>query len=564
MSTNTGKSGNHSHPTPQARLISLLWPERGDIGVIVVFSIIAGFLYLAAPLAVDAVVQNIAFGGEQKVYMQTLAIFSGTLLVLLALMAMVSAAQHYVAELIQQRMFVRLSADMAYRLPRLKLEAIEASKAPELVNRFLDVATLQKSAAMILLDGVNVVLSSLIGLLVLAFYHPSLLVFDIALIVGLLIIIFPLGRNGVSSSIQESYAKHSVAGWFEQIVMFPTLFKGRGGRELALRRTDDLVNGYLTHRKAHYRVLLRQISGLLFLQAIASAALLAVGGALVLGGELTLGQLVASELIVGAIVASIVGLSKHIEIWYDALAATDKLGSLVDLEIEKQVTEVGGETPGALSVVFRDLDLGYSLRDSAAASGLCLNAVPGEKIGFTGPTASGTSAALELAFGLREPLAGSATIGGLDIRQWDLGSLRDDVAYVSDVQLFEGSIAENVRLGDKTISSARIQDALERVGLGAKLNTLSEGLDTPLQVGGLPLSDSQKAKLCMARAIAGRPRLLLVDKLLDGMDSGAVAVIANELFNPDASWTLLIATRNENILERCDRVIRLPDDLNGK
>ena len=131
------------HPAPHHRLFALLKPERIDIGIICFFSVITGMLYLATPLAVDAVVQNIAFGGQQQVYVQTLLIFSVALLVFLALLSMISAAQHAVAELIQQRIFGRVSADLAYRLPRLKLAALEKAKSVELINRFLDVTTLQ-------------------------------------------------------------------------------------------------------------------------------------------------------------------------------------------------------------------------------------------------------------------------------------------------------------------------------------------------------------------------------------------------------------------------------------
>ena len=308
-----GSSAHAGHPLPHHRLFSLLKPERADIGVIFFFSIITGLLYLATPLAVDAVVQNIAFGGQQKVYVQTLLIFSFALLVFLMLLSMISAAQHAVAELIQQRIFVRLSSDLTFRLPRLKMKSLEDTKSVELINRFLEVTTLQKSSALILLDAVNVVLSATIGLIVLAFYHPFLLAFDFILIAFLMLVFFGLGRRGVETSIQESYAKHEVAGWFEQLVMFPVLFKWAVAKDFSMQLSNRLIDTYLTRRKEHYRILLRQIIGLLAIQAVASAALLAIGGWLVLRGELTLGQLVASELIVSAIVAAVVYLGKHVD-----------------------------------------------------------------------------------------------------------------------------------------------------------------------------------------------------------------------------------------------------------
>lgn len=538
-------------PPPHQRLFSLLRTERADIAVVVSFSMISGILYLAAPLAVDAVVQNIAFGGEQQVFTQALLILSFALLVFLALMSVITAAQHYVAELIQQRVFVRLSADMAHRLPRLSLKAIEHPKTPEFINRFLDVATLQKSAAMILLDGVNIVLSSLLGLLVLAFYHPSLLVFDAVLILVLLFILFPLGRNGVKSSVGESSAKHAVAGWFEEMVLFPMLFKSACGADLALHRADHLVNEYLTRRKKHYRVLIRQILGLLLLQAIASASLLAVGGALVLHGELTLGQLVASELIVGAVIAAIVGLGKHLETWYDAMAATDKLGTLVDLPVEPADGEQVNLVGEPLEVCLQAVPVPSSGQKHQEAS---IHVQPGEKVGIRPEYPQACATILKTAFGLCEPGQGAALVAGLDVRQWNLSTLRRHVFYLETPELFTGTILENVRMGDSDISPVTVREAIQRVGLGDEIDHLPQGMESPVTVHGGALPRSRRVLLCLARALVMRPGLLLVHRIFDGLDAEEIRIVSSILFAPDAPWTLILVTGNEELIRHCDRV----------
>lgn len=547
------------HPAPHRRLIALLWPERADIAIIVLFSVFTGLLYLASPLAVDAVVNNISFGGQEPVYKQTLLVLALALLVFLVVLSLVSAAQYLVVELIQQRIFVRLAGDLTRRLPRLLYGALERTKRPELVNKFLDVVTVQKSCAVILLDGVNVVLSMLIGLLVVAFYHPFLLVFDLLLILGLLAVVYPLGRNGVRTSIAESYAKHAVAGWFEQVVLFPVLFKCPGAAEFSNRRTDNLVGTYLTARKAHFRILLRQILALLALQALASAMLLAIGGLLVLQGELTLGQLVASELIVSAIVASLVSLGKHIENWYDALAATDKLGSIVDLPVESADGEATPPAEGPLGVEVRDLAFAYQ-RGRPLFNDLRLSVAAGERLAITGPTGAGAGTLLELIFRLRLPGAGMVLLDGVDARHWQLDALRRQVALVREAEIVEGTLLENVRLGRPDISAADVQEALEQVGLMPAVLRLPEGMHTPLHPGGRPLSDSQRIRLCLARVILGSPRLILVDKLLDGLDPGEAAPLLRALFDGPRRWTLVVATRDEDIRRHCDRVFRLGVD----
>ncbi len=560
----TANEQNASSPSvpPHHRLITLLWPERADISIIVLFSVFTGLLYLASPLAVDAVVNNISFGGQEPVYKQTLLVLAAALLVFLIVLSLVSAAQHYVVELIQQRIFARLACDLTHRLPRLRYGALERTERPELVNRFLDVVTVQKSCANLLLDGVNVVLSALIGLLVVAFYHPMLLVFNFVLILGLAIVIYPLGRNGVRTSIQESYAKHAVAGWFEQVVLFPVLFKSPGATELSNQRTNTLVTTYLNARKAHFRVLLRQIVGLLAVQALGSALLLAIGGLLVLQGELTLGQLVASELIVSAIVVSLVSLGKHFENWYDALAATDKLGSIVDLPIESTSGESLAASEGPLTVELRGVDFAYG-NGRPLFQGLRSEVDAGECVAITGPTGAGAGTLLDLLFGLRKPSRGLVLIDATDTRNLNPDAYRRDIALVREAEVVGATVLDNVRLGRQDIKAAHVQVALEQVGLMEVVANLPQGINTVLQAGGRPLSDSQRIRLCLARILVGAPRLILIDKLLDGLDPNECELLFEALFAKPRRWTVIVATRDEDIQQRCDRVLRLGDDGEG-
>jgi putative ABC transport system ATP-binding protein len=548
--------GAHHGPPPHRRLFALLKPEAADIGLVVLFSIITGFLYLASPLAVDALVNNISFGGQQPVYLQSLLILAGVLLVFLLALAVVSTVQYFVVELIQQRIFVRLAADFSCRLPRLQYGALERTQRPELVNKFLDVVTVQKSSAYLMLDGVNVVLATAIGLLVLAFYHPFLLAFDLVLIVGLVVVLIPMGRRGVDTSIQESYAKHAVAGWLEQVVMFPLLFKNASAAAFSRDRTDHLVDSYISARRAHFRILIRQILGLLGLEAIASAMLLALGGLLVLQGQLTLGQLVASELIVSAIVASIVRLGKHLENWYDSLAAIDKLGSVVDLPVERE----GGQNPTRVQEpsTLEVEEVSFSYPGSRPLfENVNLSVRPGEHVAITGPIGSGAGTFLDLIYGLRSPSEGLIRVRGVDVRSWDLLKLRQEVALVREPEFIDGTLAENMRMGGADLEDSEIQQMLDQVGLGKALSRLPDGLELRLRPGGRPLSDSQRILVALARVLASRPRLLMIDKVLDGLDAHESEAILSLLFSPGQPWTLVVATRDEQILERCDRVYRL-------
>lgn len=543
-------------PSPARRLMRLLRPERSDILVILALSVLNGVLLLATPLAVDTLVNSIAFGGRDRVYVQALLVLSLALFAFLILLAVMRIAQHFVMEIIERRLFVRVSADLTYRLPRIQTEALDRTGGPELINRFFEIVTIQKAGSLLLLDGVNLVLSALIGLVVLAFFHPFLLAYDVLLAGFLVVVIFGMGRNAVSTSIRESYAKHAVAAWLEQIAAFPTSFKPEGGCKLAAQRADTLAHEYLAARRAHFRILVRQIGGLLILQAVASAALLVVAGSLVLRGELTLGQLVAAELIVGAIVASVAKFGKHLEALYDALAAVDKMGTLVDLPIERE----GGEHPapraGGSDVRARAVRFGYDPHQPIF-DGLSFEVSAGARIAVVGPAGYGASTLLDILFGLRQVSAGQIEIDGVDVRQWAPIALRDRVALVRGHEIVAGTIAENVRMGRRDMSAREVEQALECVGLGSAVLASACGIDTLLSLGGRPLSSSQRTRLMLARAIAGKPRLLLVDEALDGLDVATLAELEPHLFDRATPWTLLLATRVPDLVGRCDGVIHL-------
>jgi hypothetical protein len=255
----------HAHPKPWSRLWDFLQPEQSDMGIVIILAIIIGMLTLATPIAVEALVNTVAFG----TLLQPLIVLSIILLTFLAFAAGLRFLEKFVVELIQRRLFARVVARLAWQLPRVQSQTSELSA--ELVNRFFDVVTLQKIVAQLLLDGLTVVLTVGLGMVVLAFYHPWLLAFDVALLVLLVINVFVLSRGAVRTSIEESRGKYAVAAWLETLAHCPLVFKSGGAAEFALTRADRLTADYLVARQSHFRILMRHIFSGLALEAFASA-----------------------------------------------------------------------------------------------------------------------------------------------------------------------------------------------------------------------------------------------------------------------------------------------------
>jgi len=547
-----GTSEGHEHLQPLARLLALMRPEWKDLWVILVFASMVGVLALATPIAVEALVNTVAFGR----FLQPVIVLSILLFTFLAFAAAMRGLVTWIVEIMQRRFFVRVVEDLAYRLPRVATEAFDREYGPEAVNRFFDVVTVQKVLAALLLDGLAIVLGAIVGMAVLAFYHPFLLGFDVVLLLLIAFIVFVLGRGAVRSSIDESRAKYAIADWLEELTRQPTAFKLHSGYQFALDRADRLTVNYLEARKKHFRIVLRQVVFALGLQALAATVLLGLGGWLVIQRELTLGQLVAAELIVSNIVISFAKLGKHMESFYDLLASVDKLGHLFDLPIERhdRLFHLHEGVPARISL--RGVSYAYAEQD-AILQDVDFDLEPGDRIALVGPSGSGKSTCVDLLCGLRQPTSGHIELDGIDLRELRPDSLREHVSMVRGVEIFGGSIEENVHLNRPFLSARDVRDALESVGLLDELLRLPEGLNTPLQSGGRPLSDGQAARLMLARAIIGRPRLVIIDGTLDGLPDNLLDQVMAFLGDPDAPWSLVIATGRREVANRCGRRLAL-------
>ena len=537
--------------------------ERHDLRVVVLFAVCSGLLSLAIPVAVGGVVSNVLGGARQLT--QQVVLLALVVLVCLSLAAVLKALKTYVVEFLQRRVFVRVVADLAHRLPRARAEAFDGAHGPELVNRFFDVLTVQKASAVLLLDGLVVVIQAVIGLAVLAFYHPWLLGYDLALLAALSFVVYVMGRGAVRTSIRESYAKYAVAGWLEEMVRHPTAFKLAGGPEYALGRADALTRAYLGARQDHFRIVFRQVLFVLALQVVANVGLLLLGGLLVIENRLTLGQLVATELIVTVLISTFVKLGKSLETYYDLMASVDKLGHLTDLPRERDDGEPHRAPAGPASLRLDGVTFAYDdgrrrdvLRD------LSLDVAPGERVAVTGASGTGKSTLVDLLYGLREPARGRILLDGVDLRDVLREDLRAHVAAVKGFEVFDGTVLENVRLGREDLSAADVRDALSRVGLLDEVQELPEGLHTRLCTGGAPLSLGQARRLLLARAIAGRPRLLVLDEALDDLDAARRPGVLRELFDRDNPWTLLVVTHLPEVARACDREVVLGGETPGR
>ena len=535
------------------RVLRMLHGESHDIAVVFLYALAVGLCSLAIPVGVQSVVNSVAFG----VVLQPLVVVTCLVGGVLLFSGVLRILQLVVVEVLQRRLVVRISLALAERIPHVEFEQFRNKYGPEYVLRFLEAFSAQKNVSAILLDGIALFFQVAVGLVLVSFYHPFFLVFSIILTFFLVLLVAPLGVGAVRTSIKASDAKYEVATWLQDLARVPILFKSNRGDSFALERADQLVGSYLTWRQKHFRILLRQIVGSVSIQVFANTLLLGLGGWLVIKQQLTLGQLVAAELIIGVILSGVAKLGRYLDKFYELCASVAKLDALFDVPYEKESGSFFSPGGEPASLVISNLVVRNESYMEPILRDVSLSIEPGETVAICGQNGSGKSTLADCIYRISSPKSGRIEIDGHDVREVHPLELRSEIALVRGIELFHGTIEENLTLTNGEVSSTRIREALHMVGVLEDIYSLPEGLQTTLQGQPEPLSRGQAARLVIARAILMDPRLIIIDGMLDGIDESTVAGLLAELTGSKARWSLLVLTHERSVAHHFSKSYQL-------
>lgn len=550
------------HPPLLTSILSIFKGEWKDIFAILAYAIGVGICSLTIPVAVQALVNSVAIG----TLMQPILVLTGLVAGVLLFSGILRVLQLFVAEVMQRRIVVRFALFLAQKLPHVIVDKFHREFGPEYILRFMEVFAIQKVVALLLLDGIAVFFQVIIGLILVSFYHPFFLAFALLVLLSVVIVVFLMGIGGVKSSIKESTAKYDVLAWLQDLASVPTIFKSHAGEQYAMTRSDELVQRYLVFRRKHFSVLLRQNIGALLIQTFANAALLFLGGVLVMRGELTLGQLVSAELIFSLVLISVTKTGKHLEKFYDLCASVNKLEALNYLPYESF-----SDVPGKSSV-FEENSRGRGAKlqvnslvaysaDTAATptlNNLSLEMAPGAMLAIWGPNGAGKSYLSNILYRLASPTSGWVEIDDCNIAAISFKDLRSQVFLTKDIELFHGTILDNLIAG-KVIDQVRIRSVLRDLGLLKAIESLPNGLTTIVRGSWGPLSRGLSLKLMIARAILNEPRLLIVDGTLDSIDEESVPQTLTALRNNLPKSTILVLTHERHLLQHFEAKMLLAD-----
>ena len=542
--------------TAWQRLIGMLTLEKKDVFQVFYYAIFAGLVNLSLPLGIQAII-NLIQGAQVSTSWIVLVVLV-TLGV--AFVGILQLMQIRIIENLQQKIFTRASFEFSYRFPKIKMEQLWGYYPPELANRFFDTLTVQKSLAKILVDFPAALLQIIFGLLLLSFYHPFFIIYGLLLVLLIYVVFKFTAQRGLETSLAESKNKYRVAHWIQEVARSIVSFKLSGKTNLAIDKNDTLVSSYLDARESHFKVLVIQFIQMIGFKVLVTAGLLLIGGLLVLNQEMNIGQFVAAEIIILLVISSVEKLILGLETFYDLLTSLEKLGQVVDRELEP----IGGERPFAadegFNVELKDVTYSVPDRDKTIIDHVNLKVTPTCTILLKGPSGSGKSTLLRLIAGILQPDSGQIYVNDVSLKGVNLNYYRSHLGKsMPGESPFEGTILENLTFGDKSIPMDRIYWVLEKTKLMNFVKEQPQGLNTVLYPEGREIPYTVGKKLVLARSILRNPKLLLMKDPLDHFREEEAMEVMDFLTDPANGWALIVISENERWASKCGRVIHMDE-----
>jgi len=524
------------------RFVSLLQLDKKDIRQIFYYAIFTGLVALSLPLGIQAII-NLIQGAQVSTSWIVLVVL---VTVGVGFQGALQLMQIRILENIQQKIFTRSSFEFAYRFPKIKSSELRDYYPPELANRFFDTLTVQKGLSKILIDFPTAFLQVIFGLLLLSFYHPFFIIYGILLLALVYTVFKFTAQKGLQTSLEESKNKYKIAHWLQEVARTIVSFKLSGRTQHALQKTDGLVYGYLGARESHFKILMLQFGQMIGFKILVTGGLLAIGGILVLNQEMNIGQFVAAEIVILLIISSVEKMILGLESFYDILTSLEKLGQVVDKELENQ----DGEKPFKADENFTvELDrISFKVPNGKQIlDDISLTITPGCSILLNGSNGSGKTTLLRLIAGLIDPNQGAIYVNNSALASVNLNYYRSFIGQsLTEESPFEGTILENISFGDTSIPIEDVYWAIEKAGLQTFLKEQEKGLNTIIYPEGRQLP-----------SIVHKPKLLILKNPLDQFDVEETSRIITFLTDPSNPWTLVVVSNHPKWKMRCNTMITL-------
>lgn len=538
------------------RIAVYLKPYKKEVIIGPIFKLMEAILELLLPTIVALIINN-GVGNHDSAYVYRM----GGLMVLMTVLGFgCSLICQYYAARASQGFGTTLRNKMFTHITSLSYAELDAFGTPTLINRITnDVNQLQIAVAMLIrlvIRAPFICIGAILMSMILDF-RLSLILIAATPIFGV-ILYFIITR---SAPLYRLYQKKLDA---LALVLSENLSGIRVIRAFAKRRAEkerfDASSEDLTStaiRVARISALLGPVTTLVVNAAI--IAILWVGGIHIDGGRLSQGEIIAFINYVTQILLALIVVSNLVIIFTKASSSASRINEV--LNVKASVSEEGNAViaepdPAVPAITFDHVSFGYNTTGESALEDISVVINRGETVGLIGSTGSGKSTFVNLIPRFYDTVQGQVKVDGVNVRDYKLHQLREKIGIVPQkAVLFTGTIAENIRWGKEEASEEEIMKAASIAQAEEFIRKLPEGLNTQVSRGGLNLSGGQKQRLTIARAVVGRPSILILDDSSSALDFATDAALRKALKESSKDMTVLVVSQRVSTVRQADKII---------
>jgi ABC-type bacteriocin/lantibiotic exporter with double-glycine peptidase domain len=407
--------------------------EKRQIRYIIYYTAVVGIIGFASTVMIQFIVNELSFTGQSY----PLLLLTFLIIILLLFNTVLQIIRKVIIEYIQQRILIRATFGAVDSLGFSPLNRLEQSRT-DLVHRYFDIFAYQKAMTKLLMDGIGVVIFTILGTALVSLYHPFLFTLVLLILIVFLFIITHFFHPALESNYNQSTQKYRISSWLAQVAESRSLFWNSTIHSFVLKQTDKEMTEYLKARQTHFRILVLQQSSLYILKALGAGLFLSVGGALVLTGQMQVGQLVAAEAVLIALLYNIAGFGKTLSQAYDMVTASQKLDQLLNIGESSHLKK------GIVDSI--NCDDGILISGSSSLIQTPLLFRSGDLIRLRGGSAEDRRQLFYLLYGLESHSCFELKINSIEIENLNDQWKRDNILLIDRAIIYNTDLRSNLSL----------------------------------------------------------------------------------------------------------------------
>ena len=489
-------------------LSELLRPERSFLRVAIIYGIVISLLTLSVPIAVQTLINTVVnIASARAIFILALILF-----VLLSLSGFLTALRTRVMELYERHVFATLTSRLTIQLIQTPQSVFEGQRNFTLAQHYFEIMTLQKNIPALVIDGFALVLQMAVGFTLVSFYHPMLFGFNLILVTSIYLIWLVFSHGAKQTAIQLSTEKYNTAKWLRSVTSAHEFFLSGRHLDFAGKTSESRIASYIDAHRRHFRFTFSQVLGFLFLYAAASASLLGLGGWLVIQGEISIGQLVAAELIMFAVFFGLTQFTNYLKMYYELYGAADKIGHILELP-QEELENDPLLAPSDGSLICEGLE--FCPQEYRVSLSFTLEA--GAKAFVTSNESVLIRDFLRLLKQQITTYRGWLRIGDRELREYDSFGLRHDVFFIDRTSIIECTIKEYLLMAAPNATVGMATGILDQLEINRHIQEFSGQLDTVLSPLGAPLMPHEFLLLKLTAAILAQPKIIVLNPDMDNL-----------------------------------------------